>query len=101
MVIKFVRTNPDLGVVAGTARYLSIVTTPATQIVMTSGSQAMTIFNIGSGTLIWGDSSIAVNSGNNLFVQARVEWLNLQDGWSLYVRAESVATLISVTEYRV
>ena len=100
MAINFARTNPFLGTV-GTTRFLSIATNLATQIVLNSGYQALTIFNMGSGTLVWGDSSIATNSGNNLFVQARAEWLGLQDGWSTYVRAESTFTLISVSEYRV
>ena len=99
MAIKFIRTNPYLGIV-DTTRVISVATNVATQVILNSGFSAMTIFNQGSGTLVWGDSGIAVNSGNNLFVQARVEWVGLQDRWNVYVRAESVATVISITEYR-
>ena len=96
----YIRANPYLGN-TGTTRVLSITTASAVPIVLNSGYQAISIFNQGAGTLIWGDSSIAVNSGNNLFVQSRVEWLALADSFSVYVRAESVATIIGVTEYNV
>ena len=96
----YFRTSPYLGSV-GTTRLLNVTTGSAVQIVLNSGYSAMTIFNEGSGTLVWGDANIAVNSGNNLFVQSRVEWLGLQDAWSVYVRAESVATLIGITQYNV
>ena len=85
----------------GTTRYINIPTSPATQVVLTSGYQALSIFNHGTGMLVWGDSNIAVNSGNYQFVNMRVEHNNLQDSWSTYYRADSVSSLISVTEYGV
>lgn len=100
MAIIYVRENPFLGSV-GTTRFLNVLTSAAVQVALNSGYQAMTIFNNGSGNLIWGDSSVAANSGNTLFVQSRVEWLGLQEGWSTYVRSESVSTIISITEYNV
>ena len=94
------RVSPFLGNI-GTTRFLTIATNVATQVVLDSGYLALTIFNVGSGSIVWGDSSIAVNSGNYLFVNQRVEWLDLQDGWSTYVRADSVPTLISISEYTI
>ena len=94
----FFRTSLYLGQVT-TSRTLSISTGVATQIILNSGNQGLSIFNIGSATLVWGDSNLAVNSGNNLYVAMRTEWQGIQDGWSVYVRAESAATLISVSEY--
>ena len=96
----YLRINPQLGSI-GTTRILNVTTGAAVAVILNSGYQAMSIFNQGSGTLVWGDSSIAVNSGNNLFVQSRIEWLALADSFTVYVRAESVATIIGVTEYNV
>ena len=96
----FKRVSPYLGNV-GTTKLITIATNVARQIVLDSGYLALSIYNIGSGNLLWGDSGIAVNSGNYLFVNQRTEWLDLQDGWSTYVRADSVGTLISITEYAI
>ena len=100
MGVFYKRTNPNLGSV-GTTKYLTIPTSPATLLTLDSGYMGLTVFNNGSGNLIWGDSNIAVNSGNYQFVNVRTEWYPLTFGWSQYLRAESVATLISVTEYNV
>lgn len=98
MGTRFIRTNPYLGTV-GTSRVLTIPTSPATLITLTSGYSGLTIYNLGSGMLAWGDSGIAVNSANYLFPYSRIEWTDLQDGWSTYVIADSVATVIERTEY--
>ena len=101
MATVYRRTNPYLGAVSGTARYITVQTNPAVLLSMTSGSQALSIFNHGTGSLIWGGTNVAVNSGNYTFVNMRTEWTNLQDGWSTYLIADSVSTIISVTEYLV
>ena len=101
MGTNYIRTDPYTGAVATTARYLAILTSPVTAITMTSGSRAMSIFNLGSGSLVWGGSNIAVNSGNYLFVNSRIEWSDVQDGFRTFVIADSVQTLISITEYTV
>ena len=95
------RTSPFAGGVATSARYLIIATSPVTQIIMSSGNQGLSIYNLGTGNLIWGSTDIAVNSGNYLFVNARVEWLGLQDQFSVYTVADSVQTLVAVTEYQI
>ena len=100
MGINYRRTQPLFGTV-GTTRILTVATNPATLITLTSSYQAMTLANMGSGILLWGDSGIAVNSGNQLFVTALKSWDNLQDGFQVYVRAESVSTVITVTEFQV
>ena len=96
----FLRTNPSLGS-ASTSRYVSIPTSPATLLTLDSGYQALSLFNVGSATLIYGDSNISVNSGNFIYVGAAAEWLDLQDGWQVYLRADSVSTLISYVQYEV
>ena len=93
------RTSPNVGAIVSSARYITVATSPITLLVMTSGSQSMSVFNHGSGNLVWGGTNVAVNSGNYLFVNMRTEWQNLQDGWSTYLVADSVATIISVVEY--
>ena len=95
------RTSPQAGGVATSGRYILIATSPVTNLVMSSGNQALSIYNLGSGSLIWGATDISVNSGNYVFVNQRVEWLALQDLWTVYLVADSVQTLINVTEYGV
>jgi len=68
---------------------------------MDSGQQAITIFNAGSGTMWWGDTTVAINSGNALFVNSRVEWLGVQDEFRIFAVAESVQTLVTITQYEV
>lgn len=99
MGTRYVRVEGLLG--PSTTRVINIPTSPATEITLTSGFTAMAIFNIGTGQLLWGDSNIAVNSANILFPLSPKTWEGLQDGWSIFVRAESVSTLISATEFQV
>ena len=80
------------------SRFQTIQTSPSVQILLTSGFQAMSIFNQGSGNLLWGSSNIGVNSGNYLYVGARKDWENVQGNWSTYFIADSVSTIITITE---
>ncbi len=102
MGTRFVRANAGaqglLGSI-GTTKYVMIQTNAATLVALDSGYQAIRLFNVGSGLLVYGDSNIAVNSGNFLFVNAGIEWLNLADGWTTYVRAASVQSFLSISEY--
>lgn len=100
MGTRWIRVSEGLAAV-GTTRYITIQTNAATQVILTSGYQGLSVFNLGSGSLIWGDSNISVNSGSYLFVNARVEWMDLQDAFGVYFRADSVSSLIAVTEYGV
>ncbi len=83
-----------------TSRYVMVTTAAAQLLTIGSGLSALHLFNTGSGQLIWGDSGIAVNSGAYLFVNAGRTFENLQGPFPLYLRAESVQTLVSVTEFR-
>ena len=60
----------------------------------------MHLFNNGSANLMWGDSSIGINSSGVIFPLAARNWQNMEDGWFTYVLAESAATNITITEYR-
>ena len=92
-------TNYGIGAVATTGRSILIVTNQLTLLLLSSGNRGISVYNHGSGTLLWGSSSIAVNSGNNIFVNMRTEWMNVQDGWSTYLAADQTNALITVTEY--
>lgn len=93
------RTQGYLG--TGSTKSFSILTTPASQILLDSGFQAMTVYNVGSGNLWVGDSSVTVGSGQQVLTGASKSWDNLQDGWSFFCIAGSNATTITVTEYRI
>lgn len=100
MATRYFRASQGYASVV-TTRHIAVATNVAVQVILGSGNAAMTIFNHGTGNVIWGDSGIAVNSGNYIFVTGRVEWSDLQDGWSTYLRADSVSSIVTVTEYAV
>lgn len=101
MATRYFRAGLSLAEV-GTTRYLTINSSLATQIILSSGYTAMSLFNQGSTSLVWGDSSIAINSGNYLFPKGRLEWRDLQDNFSVYLISDSNGTfgIANVTEYR-
>ena len=82
-----------------TTRTISIGTDAATKVVATSGAQSMQVFNIGAGTIAWGDSSIAISSGGLLFYSMSEIFSPIQGDYSMYFRADSVATIIAVNEF--
>ena len=86
----------------GTTRYLSINSTLATEIVLTSGFTAIRLYNQGSTPLVWGDSNIAINSGNYLYPSASIEWDDIEDSFSFFCISDSTGTLgiAALTEYR-
>jgi len=101
MGTRYFRTTLKVAIVH-TSRYISINSSDATKILMTSGSIGISIFNQGSTPLVWGGTNISVNSGNYLFPAGRVEWTDVQDGFEFYVISDSNGTfgLAHITEYR-
>ena len=99
MGTRYIRPDPLLGAILPTGRYLSIPTSPVTQITLGSGASAISFFNHGTGTILYGASNIAVNSGNYLFVNGKVAFDQLQDGWIGYVIADSISAIMAITEY--
>jgi len=91
----------DLVASTGSARYISINSSKVTRIILNSGATGISVFNQGSTPLIWGDSSITINSGNYLFPAGRIEWLNVQDSFDFYLVSDSNGTtgLACVQEY--
>lgn len=94
------RDSSLLGSVA-TSRYINVATTSAVSVVIGSATSALRLYNLGTGSLIWGDSNIAVNSGNYLFPYSGITWEGVEDVFTVYVRADSVATTVAVTEFGV
>lgn len=101
MGTRFFRSGNQIAVVH-TSRYISLNSSQATKIVMTSGSTGISIYNQGSTPLVWGGTNIAVNSGNYLFPAGRVEWMDAQDAFELFMFSDSTGTtgLAHITEYR-
>lgn len=101
MGTKYFRTTVKTAVVH-TSRYISLNSSQATRIFMTSGSIGISIFNQGSTPLVWGGTNIAVNSGNYLFPAGRLEFSDVQDAFELFMFSDSDGTtgLIHITEYR-
>ena len=94
------RDTLQLGSVSS-SRFITIPTSPATLVSLTSANVGAFIYNVGTPTLIWGGSSIGVNSGALLYPSTGMEWINTEDGFSFYVLADSVAGFLILNEYRV
>ena len=100
MATRFVRTFDSYASV-GTTRYLSINSTLATEVTLSRGYTGMSLFNQGSTPLVWGDSNIAINSGNYVYPSGRVEWNPVNDGFSIFLISDSTGTLgiAAINEY--
>jgi len=94
------RDSTLLGSVS-TSRYINVATSSAVAVTIQSATTAIRLYNLGTGSIIWGDSNIAVNSGNYLFPYSGVTWTDVEDVFSVYVRADSVAATLVVTEFGV
>ena len=86
----------------GTHRLISVNSSLATRIYMSTGYTAISMFNQGSTPLVWGDTRVTVNSGNYLFPLSRIEWTDVQDDFNFFVVSDSTGTfgLALITEYR-
>mgnify|MGYP001597722901 CR=1 FL=1 len=98
MGIRYSRVGENYASVT-TSRYILVGNSSETQVFLGSGNSALSIFNHGSGSLIWGASALRIGSGNYLFESARIQWEKLSDGWSVWCLADSVQNIITVTEY--
>ena len=98
MATRFVRTTQNYAS-ASTNRFIFVPTTAATQVYITTGYNAMRIYNAGSHNLVWGGSGVQTNSGSFLFPSMAKEFENLSDSFSFHIIADSANSFISVTEY--
>lgn len=93
------RTNEHFASI-GTTRTITVPTSPTTQITLTSGNHSLELINLGPGTIAYGDSSISMSSAGLLFYSMNKMFTPVISGFSCYVIADSVATIIAVNEYR-
>ena len=98
MPTGYIRTNPYPSSI-GTSRTVAVPTSPATQVVSLSGYMGWQLVNVGAGAVAYGDSSLLVGTGGMLFYSMSKEWYPIADTMSLYVRADSVASVLLVNEY--
>lgn len=94
------RDTQQIGSVS-TSRFITIPTSPVTFITLNSAAFGAFIYNVGTPTLLWGGSTIGVNSGAFLYPSTGMEWTNVEDGYSFYMMADSVAGFVIINEYRV
>ena len=91
-------TDPSYGSL-GTSRSLTITTAAAQVITVGSGYHRLTVVNLGPANVAYGDSSIAMGSGVILFPYSTEKWSPVVDGFQVYFRADSVATILQLHEY--
>lgn len=99
MGTNFCHSNPLVGLV-GTTRLIT-VTTAAAQVLalLTSGAILVNFQNNGPANCALGDSAMLMGSGDVVFPYANREFYPVSDNFSTYARADSVATVLAVTEY--
>lgn len=98
MPTVYIRTNPQPSLI-GTTRTVTISTAAATQIVSLSGYMGWQIVCLGPSSVAYGDSNIAVSTAGLLFYSMAKEWYPIADTMSVYLRADSVATVIAINDY--
>lgn len=91
------RTNPNLARI-GSTRVVSIPTSPATQVTLSSGYTALWISNVGPSTIAWGDAGVTASTGNLLFYSMNQKFDSLAPNFSVYLIADSVAGTVSIVE---
>lgn len=84
-----------------TTRVITITTAGAQQLtLLTSGAILVNLQNLGpNANLTVGGSSMLMGSGDTVFVFANREFYPVSDNFTTYVRADSAASDIAVTEY--
>ena len=94
----FRRPNSTFGSVS--SRLVTIPTDPTTKIVLSSGFTAMSVFNVGPSTIVWGGSTITASTGGLIYYSMQQEFPNIQSEGSVFFIADSVAGALMVNEFR-
>lgn len=94
MATKAIRPDYQL-LQVGTMRLITITTAAAQQITATSGTVMVMIQNNGPANVGIGDSAMLMGSGDVVFPYANRQYENVADGFNLYLRADSVATVVA------
>jgi len=100
MGTRFFRAGNLIGNTVST-RLVSITTGPAQLLSISSGFYSINLMNNGPAPVSFGDSSLLMGSGNMIFPYAQYEFLNVSDDWKVYMRADSAATTVAITEFRI
>lgn len=94
----FRRANQTI--TATTTRLLNITTGAAQAVFTSTGYSLMNIMNNGPANVSFGDASLSMGSGNVIFPYAQYIFENLSDDFSVFLRADSIATVVAVTEFK-
>ena len=92
------RANQVLNVT--TTRLITIVTSAAQRVFVSSGYAVMNVMNNGPAPVSFGDSSLLMGSGNVIFPYAQYIFDSISDDFVIYFRADSAPTRIAVTEFK-
>ena len=86
-----------------TSRIITITTAGAQQLtLLSSGVILVNLQNLGAvANVTVGGSSMLMGSGDTVFVFANREFYPVSDNFTTYVRADSIAADIALTEYGV
>lgn len=90
--------RPNSIFTTATTRLITITTGAAQSITVSSGFNAINAMNNGPAPISWGDSSLLMGSGNVIFPYAQYIFENLSGSSFIFFRADSVASVIAITE---
>jgi len=94
----FRRPNSTFGSVS--SRLVTVITTDATKVILSSGFTAMNVFNVGATTIAWGGSNLLAASGGLLFYSMQQEFPNIQSDGEIFFISDSANGRIMVNEFR-
>ena len=79
----------------GTGRLITVTTGAAQRITATSGTFMVMIQNNGPAPMAIGDSAMLMGSGDVVFPYANRQYEDVADGFNLWLRADSAATVVA------
>lgn len=98
MGTNFIRTNVQIASV-GTTKLLTVTTGSSQQFTAGSGVFEIMLQNNGPTNIAIVDSSAVMGSGDVVFPYANRQFQNVADGFNLFLRADSVASIMAWTEF--
>lgn len=98
MGTNFIRTNFQIASVA-TTRLITVTTGSPQQFVAGSGVLEIMLQNNGPAPIAIVDSSVVIGSGDIVFPYANRQFQNIANGFNLFLRADSVASVMAWTEF--
>ena len=99
MATNYIRTfNNFIDVM--TNRLISVGTGTATAVTALTGTFAIDITNNGPASVFYGSSNMVLGSGGFLAMYATKSFSEINDGFTIYLRADSATTVVNINEYR-